>query len=203
MSLTNAIEALGQSGLRRLLRAGLLLAICAMAILPATAAKAATADVDLDSLAPVSDEKLAQMRGGFRFGGQEISFGIVIETVINGGAAVLRTAFNADSVGGPIVSLNGAPAGIGSTAGDFKLKQAADGGFLLTNDQGTRILHQLGNAGGGIVAAISNSLNGQLIQQQAQLNVGIQNLNTIRGLSVIGSMLSRMGLEATGHAPGF
>jgi hypothetical protein len=91
---------------------------------------------------------------------------------------------------------------VGSGEGQFKLKQAADGGFLLTNDQGTKILHQLGNAGGGIVAAISNSLNGQLIQQQAQLNVGIQNLNTIRGLSVIGSMLNRMGLIATGHAPG-
>ena len=146
--------------------------------------------------------RLAEMRGGFRFGGTEISFGIVIETVVNGGAAILRTAFNADSVGGPIVTLNGAPAGPGSTAGDFKLKQAADGGFLLTNDQGTKILHQLGNAGGGIVAAISNSLNGQLIQQQAQLNVGIQNLNTIRGLSVIGSMLSQLGVAATGHAPG-
>ena len=201
MSLTNSIEAFGQSGLR-LRRAALLLAICAMAIMPVTAAKAATADLDIDSLAPVSDEKLASMRGGFRFGGQEISFGIVIETVINGGAAILRTAFNADSVGGPIVTLNGAPAGPGSTAGNFMLKQAADGGFLLTNDQGTRILHQLGNAGGGIVAAISNSLNGQLIQQQAQLNVGIQNLNTIRGLSVIGSMLSQLGVGATGHAQG-
>lgn len=201
MSLTNSIEAFGHSGLR-LRRAALLLAICAMAIMPVTAAKAATADLDIDSLAPVSDEKLASMRGGFRFGGQEISFGIVIETVVNGGAAILRTAFNADSVGGPIVTLNGAPAGPGSTAGNFMLKQAADGGFLLTNDQGTRILHQLGNAGGGIVAAISNSLNGQLIQQQAQLNVGIQNLNTIRGLSVIGSMLNQLGLGATGHAQG-
>ena len=202
MSLTNSIHAIGQSGLR-LLRAGLLLAICAVAILPVTAAKAATADADLDSLAPVSDDRLAQMRGGFRFGGQEISFGIVIETVVNGGAAILRTAFNADSVGGPVVTLNGAPAGIGSTAGDFKLKQAADGGFLLTNDQGTKILHQLGNAGGGIVVAISNSLSGQLIQQQAQLNVGIQNLNTIMGLSAIGSMLNQMGVAATGFGQGF
>jgi hypothetical protein len=199
MSLTNSIEAIQLSG-QRVLRAGLFLAICAAAILPVTGAKAATADVDLDSLAPVSDDRLAEMRGGFRFGGQEISFGVVIETVVNGGAAILRTAFNADSVGGPIVTMSGPS--VGSGEGQFKLKQAADGGFLLTNDQGTKILHQLGNAGGGIVAAISNSLNGQLIQQQAQLNVGIQNLNTIRGLSVIGSMLNRMGLVATGHAPG-
>ena len=118
-------------------------------------------------LTPVSDDRIGGNARRFRFHGTEISFGVVIETVVNGGAAILRTAFNADSAGGPIVTLNGIPAAPGDTVGAFQLKQAADGGFLLTNNQGTKILHQLGNAGGGIVAAISNSLNGQLLQQQA------------------------------------
>jgi hypothetical protein len=198
MSLMSAIDAVKQSS-RHLLRGALLLAVCALVAGPATIARAAT-EMDLDSLTPVSDDKLAEMRGGFQFHGTEISFGVVIETVVNGGAAILRTAFNADSAGGPIVTLNGIPAAPGDTVGAFQLKQAADGGFLLTNNQGTKILHQLGNAGGGIVAAISNSLNGQLLQQQAQVN--ITNLNTIRGLSVIGSMLNQLGLAVSGP-PGF
>jgi hypothetical protein len=199
MSLMSAIDAVKQSS-RHLLRGALLLAVCALVAGPATIARAAT-EMDLDALTPVSDDKLAEMRGGFQFHGTEISFGVVIETVVNGGAAILRTAFNADSAGGPIVTLNGIPAAPGDTVGAFQLKQAADGGFLLTNNQGTKILHQLGNAGGGIVAAISNSLNGQLLQQQAQVN--ITNLNTIRGLSVIGSMLNQLGLAVSSQAPGF
>jgi hypothetical protein len=194
-----AIDAAKQSS--RYLHCGaMLLAIFALLAVPATVARASTG-LDLDALTPVSDDKLAEMRGGFRLNGMDITFGVVIETVVNGGAAILRTAFNADSATGPIVTLNGNPAAPGDTIGAFQLKQTADGGFLLTNNQGTKILHQLGNTGGGIVSAISNSLNGQLLQQQTQVN--IQNLNTIRGLSVIGSMLSQLGLAATGHAPGF
>lgn len=195
----SAIDVVKQSG-RHLLRGALLLAVCATLAGTATGARATTG-LDLDALTPVSDDKLAEMRGGFRFNGVDITFGVVIETVVNGGAAILRTAFNADSAGGPIVTLNGNPAAPGDSVGAFQLKQAADGGFLLTNNQGTKILHQLGNAGGGIVAAISNSLNGQLLQQQTQVN--ITNLNTIKGLSVIGSMLNQLGVAATGHAPGF
>jgi hypothetical protein len=199
MSFMNAIDVITQSS-RYLLRGALLVALCALLVGPAKVARAAV-EMDLDALTPVSDDKLAEMRGGFRFNGTDITFGVVIETVVNGGAAILRTAFNADSAGGPIVTLNGNPAAPGDAIGAFQLKQAADGGFLLTNNQGTKILHQLGNAGGGIVAAISNSLNGQLLQQQAQVN--ITNLNTIRGLSVIGSMLNQLGLAVSGQAPGF
>ena len=134
MSLMSAIDAVKQSS-RHLLRGALLLAVCALVAGPATIARAAT-EMDLDALTPVSDDKLAEMRGGFQFHGTEISFGVVIETVVNGGAAILRTAFNADSAGGPIVTLNGIPAAPGDTVGAFQLKQAADGGFPADQQPG-------------------------------------------------------------------
>jgi hypothetical protein len=198
MSFLTAIGTIGHAA-ARFARSYRLLALAALLALPISTADAAK--LSLDDLTAVDDSRLAEKRGGFTFRGMEISFGIVIETVING-AHLLRTSFNAESVDGPIVMLNGAPAAPGDVSGDFQLQHAANGGFVLTNG-GTKVLHQLGNAGGGIVAAISNSLNGQLIQQQAQLNIGIRNLNTIMGLSQVGAMLSQMGLTATGQIPGF
>ncbi len=196
MSFLNSTMAILSTGLLKRCR---FLAAAALIALPVASAQSATRN--LDELTPVDDSRLAEMRGGFSFRGMEISFGIVIETLING-VTLLQTSFNSDSVGGPVVTLNGANADIGDSAGGFQLKAAPNGGYLLTNNGGTKVLHQLGNEGGGLVASISNSLNGQLIQQQAKLNIAIQNLNTIMGLSRIGAMLSRMGTDATGQAPG-
>jgi hypothetical protein len=48
------------------------------------------------------------------------------------------------------------------------------------------------------VAAVANALANQVIQQSVTMNVGIQNMQTIAGLSTIGQMLHNLGVAANG-----
>ena len=168
------------------------LAVAAFLALSGGSALAATSELDVEGLQPVADGQLANMRGGFNLGGVQISFGVIMETLING-VTHLRTEFNLDDRS-MTATLNGAPAVIGSTVGGFRLTQTANGGFVLTNANGTlTTLQQMGNLGGGIVAAIQNALPDQVIQQNVTMNVGIQNMSTIMGLTTIGAMMNRVG----------
>jgi hypothetical protein len=163
---------------------------CAMALavvltLPGGGVLASTSELDLADLQPVGDEQLSTMRGGFSLGGMDISFGVIMETVING-ATRLLTSFNLENPMNPDVEFE-------NPTGEFVLRQAANGGFVLTNGIGTTTLQQMGNAGGGLVSSVANSLNDQTIRQNTSVNIAIQNANTIRGLSAIGMLMDRFG----------
>jgi hypothetical protein len=56
----------------------------------------------------------------------------------------------------------------------------------------------MGEKGGGVVAAVANALANQVIQQSVTMNIGIQNLQTIAGLSTIGQMLHSLGVNSNG-----
>jgi hypothetical protein len=168
------------------------LAAAVLLTLPMGGALATTGELDVEGLQPIADSQLATMRGGFNLGGVQISFGVIMETLINGGTH-LRTEFNLDTMS-TMTTVDGAPAVVGETYNGFTLSQTPTGGFVLTNADGTlTTLQQVGNMGGGIVAAISNALPDQVIQQTVTMNVGIQNMSTIMGLTTIGAMVSRVG----------
>jgi len=176
-----------------MIRNALLIAV--LLALPGSGALAAASELDVDGLTPVADGKLADMRGGFNLGGVQISFGVIMETAING-ITRLTTTFNLDNPGNTGVALNGNPAQFGDSLNGFTLRPAPNGGFVLTNSDGTlTTLQQMGNMGGGIVASIQNSLNDQVIQQHATMNVGIQNMSTVMGLTTIGAILDRVGVS--------
>jgi hypothetical protein len=159
------------------------LALAMALMLPGGAALAATSELDMAGIQPVADDQLSNMRGGFSMGGMDISFGVIMQTLINGTTSLV-TSFNLDNPMNPDVAF-------ANPTGAFVLQQAANGGFVLTNGIGTTTLQQMGNAGGGIVASIANSLNNQTIQQNTSVNIGIQNANTIMGLSAIGMLMER------------
>lgn len=193
MSRNHATEAgkpMDRPGTRIMLSA---FAIAVLLALPGSGALAAASELDLDGLTPVADTQLADMRGGFNLGGVDISFGVLMETAING-ITKLTTSFTLDNPANASVALNGVPARIGDSLNGFTLRQAANGGFVLTNTDGSlATLQQMGNMGGGVVASIQNSLNNQVIQQQLTMNVGIQNMSTVMGLATIGTILDRVG----------
>ena len=192
MSRNQAVGDTTQMRTRAIRMAWLTLALAGLLALPG-GAKASTSELDMAGLQPIDDGQLANMRGGFNVGGVNISFGVIMETAING-VTKLLTSFNLDNPSHVNVMLDGAPALPGAMSGDFVLKQAANGGFVLTNGHGTTTLQQMGNMGGGLIASIQNSLNNQVIQQQTTINVGIQNMNTLMGLSTIDMMMDRMGV---------
>lgn len=169
------------------------LAVAVLLALPGSGAMAAASELDVDGLTPVADTQLADMRGGFNLGGVQISFGVIMQTAING-ITRLTTSFNLDNPANSSVALNGIPAQFGDSVNGFTLRQGANGGFILSNADGSlATVQQMGNMGGGIVASIQNSLNDQVIQQQVTMNVGIQNMSTIMGLTAIGTILDRVG----------
>lgn len=198
MSRSNqAIGAPHQMRTRSIWMACLALAFGGLMALPGDA-RANTSELDMAGLEPIGDGQLSNMRGGFNIGGVDISFGVIMETAING-VTKLMTSFNLDNPSH--VSLSFTHAGVdvvGNTSPDgFTLQQAANGGFVLTRStaQGSlTTLQQMGNMGGGIVASIANSLNNQTIQQHTTLNVGIQNMSTVMGLTTIGVLAERMGV---------
>ena len=175
----------------------LALAVAGLLVLPAGRAGAATSELDVDGLQPIADSQLAGMRGGFSFGGMDISFGMIMETTING-VTKLMTSFNLDSLSHVDVSFteNGvAVPGAISPLG-FVLSHGPNGAFVLskTGPNGSlTAVQQMGNMGGGLLASIQNSLNNQLIQQQVTMNIGIQNMSTIMGLRTLGVMMDRIG----------
>jgi hypothetical protein len=168
--------------------------VAAALTLPGASALASTSELDMAGIQPVDDVQLSTMRGGFSMGGMSISFGVIMETVING-ATHLLTSFNLENAMNPHVEFNGnsTPAFGVADAQGFVLQQAANGGFVMTNGIGTTTLQQMGNAGGGIVSQIANSLNDQKIQQNTSVNIAIQNVHTIMGLSAIGMLMDRFG----------
>jgi hypothetical protein len=168
--------------------------VAAALTLPGVSALASTSELYMAGIQPVDDAQLSTMRGGFSMGGMSISFGVIMETVING-ATHLLTSFNLENAMNPHVEFNGNSTpefGVPDAQG-FVLQQAANGGFVVTNGIGTTTLQQMGNAGGGIVSQIANSLNDQKIQQNTSVNIAIQNVHTIMGLSAIGMLMDRFG----------
>jgi hypothetical protein len=198
MSRNRAIGDIPQMRNQAVRMACLALAMIGLVALPTGGAQASTSELDVDGLQPVADGQLSAMRGGFNIGGVDISFGVIMETAING-VTKLMTSFNLDNPSHVSLSFThaGVDVPVGSTTPDgFVLRQAANGGFVLsktTADGSLRTLQQMGNMGGGIVASIQNSLNNQMIQQNTTMNVGIQNMSTVMGLTTIGVMLDRMG----------
>lgn len=176
------------------------LAMVGLMVLSGGGAQASTSELDVDGLQAVGDGQLSTMRGGFNIGGMDISFGVVMETAING-VTKLLTSFNLDNPSHVSLSFThaGVEVPVGTMTPDgFVLRQAANGGFILaktTPDGSLTTLQQMGNMGGGIVASIQNSLNNQTVQQTATMNVGIQNMSTVMGLTTIGVMMDRMGLS--------
>jgi hypothetical protein len=164
----------------------------------APAAAGSFGDLDVNKFKPVDEGKLANLRGGFSFGGMDISFGVIMRTAVNG-LTILETAFNLEHPSDVTMSFTeaGNPYGFGvATPSGIVLSQTAQG--LALNKTGLDIVHQMGNQGGGIVAAVANALSNQIIQQSVTMNIGIQNVNTIAGLSAIGAMLNNLGVATAG-----
>ena len=179
----------GMAGIPTLRCAVLTLLVAALLASPASKATAGSfGDLDVSGLQAVSSGKLADMRGGFSFGGMDISFGVIMRTAV-GGMTILETAFYLEHPSDVTETF---------TPGDSGLTLSQTQQAFALNKTGLNIIHQMGNAGGGIVASVANALNNQIIQQSVTMNVGIQNMSTIAGLSTIGTMLNNLGVATAG-----
>jgi hypothetical protein len=175
----------------------LLLAVF-LAWTPTPASAGSFGDLDVNKFKPVDEGKLANLRGGFSYAGMDISFGVIMRTAVNG-ITVLETAFNLEHPSDTTMSFTEGMDNFNigdTTPSGLTLMQTAQGLVLARNGQ--YITHQMGEKGGGVVAAVANALANQVIQQSVTMNIGIQNLQTIAGLSTIGQMLHSLGVNSNG-----
>jgi hypothetical protein len=195
--------------------------------------------LDLSGLERVTDTSLDDLRGGFRVGAFDISFGVQVTTSVNG-QDILQTSFNVLHPGMPgqttttmfggNVNVNAAtfggqgvgqaapqgatgqdPAGStgGGAAGGFQPASAAPlpsgeaaasntGGWTFTQtdngvvqatsaDFATTIMHQIDSA---VTASIANSADNQTIANDTQLDLFINNFETVQMQSVTNQVIS-------------
>ena len=123
-----------------------------------------------DEWAPVSDEQLSQMGGGFELGsGLNVSFGIVRTVTINGDL-VNKTSFELPNV----AQITAEQARTVSAAiADAGIVQNGAGNFLATS-----VRSELVNG-----TLIQNSLNDQNIQTLTIINTGVNSLGLFKAVN--------------------
>jgi hypothetical protein len=219
----------------------------------APAMAASDGDVlDLSGLERVTDTSLGDLRGGFRVGAFDISFGVNVTTSVNG-QEILQTSFNVLNPGqivpgtttilggngnvnfnaatfggqggagqpaapvGTTATGNGAgqaAAGGGGAMGGFQPASAAplptdeagaanSGGWTFTQTDGgvqavsadfaTTIMHEISSAMTN--TTITNSADNQRIANDTQLDLFINNFETVQMQSVTNQVISGMMTE--------
>lgn len=127
-----------------------------------------TPDAELDRRPVIDSAKLADMRGGLIFGGLDYSVGAVMRTLVDG-SVVLESAI------------------------DFSSLADADvvNSFVLQDMKGlTEVTHDLSR--NRIVATVVNQANQREIQVELDINVTLQNYQSLQALSVRNRILNSL-----------
>jgi hypothetical protein len=139
----------------------------------AAPARADAGDVlDLSDVERVTDDSLGVLRGGFRVGNVDLSFGVTMTTSVNG-QQVLQTVFN---------------------PGDAALTNS-----LTTPDMKTTINHAVGQS---ITTDIANSADNRLIQNTTTVDVFLNNLNQVQAQASSARALTNMMGDLNSHIVG-
>ncbi|MGH7027299.1 hypothetical protein [Brevundimonas sp.] len=177
------------------------LSICAAALLlaqPALSQSASTFDAPI----PLTDEELADMRGGFlTAGGVVFDFGAIVRTYV-GGALALETRLTWTPSGPVTTQVTGALPGWASLADGAAAAQAGgldltglppgSSGLVLTDANGsTALIHNVMN--GQLQNMVLNAANNRDIHQDMQVMLTLPNFDAMQrdfSLSRLGSQIS-------------
>lgn len=141
--------------------------VAGLALLASPSASA----VDWNNLQPVSDDRLASLRGGFEFApGLNMSFGIERAVFING--ELITTSRLNSGVGN--VSASSAPSSTRLVPTSAPLQS---GNTLILNNGGQAV--QLRGTT-GLITGVQNSLNNQLIQVRTTIDANLSSLTQLR-----------------------
>lgn len=142
--------------------------VAGLALLASPSASA----VDWNNLQPVSDDRLASLRGGFEFApGLNMSFGIERAVFING-ELITTSRLNISGVGN--VSASSAPSSTRLVPTSALLQS---GNSLILNNGGQAV--QLPGTT-GLITGVQNSLNNQLIQVRTTIDANLSSLTQLR-----------------------
>ena len=137
----------------------------------ATSARAdASGDMlDLSAFERVIDDSLGGLRGGFRVGNVDLSFGVTMSTSVNG-QQVLQTVFS---------------------PGDSPVSNTA-----TTPDQLTTVSHEIGRS---ITTDIANSADNRLIQNTTTVDVFLNNISQVQAQATMSHMTTNMITDLNNH----
>ena len=163
------------------------LSICAAALL--LAQPAFSQDQPTSELTPLSDEELADMRGGFlTAGGITFDFGAVVRTYVSG-ALALETRLTwtptgpvTEQVSGGLPGWTPLPSGgLGTQVGGLDLTGVPDGagGLVLTDANGsTALIHNVMN--GQLQNMVLNAADNRDIHQDMQILLTLPNFEAMQ-----------------------
>ncbi len=160
----------------------------------------------LGNAAPVSDEVLADQRGGFSWDGADITIGADVRTVING-ALALETTLNMSAAGissTKFVSSTLTLADAAALQANLRLPVSAFGGspVYLTNGGQTAVVQRADN---NLSNVIVNTASGTSIAQQIDVSVNLASYQAFRAgvaSSALASSLSAAIAAATAASLG-
>jgi len=142
--------------------------------------------LDLSDLQRVTDDSLGGLRGGFRVGNVDLSFGVTMSTSLNG-QQILQTVFTP----GEGTSASSA-AGLGITQGA--------NGFQVTSPDGrTTVNHDLGQS---ITTDIANSADNRVIQNTTTVDLFLNNVTQVQTQAQSARMMTNMMGELNRHISG-
>jgi hypothetical protein len=139
------------------------------------AAAAARADagggdtLDLSQFERVGDDSLGVLRGGFRVGNVDLSFGVTMSTSVNG-QQVLQTVFN---------------------PGDSPQSQS-----FTSPDLKTTVNHDIGQS---ITTDIANSADNRVIQNNTTVDVFLNNISQVQAQASLSRMTNNMVTDLNNH----
>jgi len=135
----------------------------------AARADAGSDTLDLSEFERVTDDSLGVLRGGFRVGNVDLSFGVTMSTSVNG-QQVLQTVFN---------------------PGDAPITNSA-----TTPDQLTTVDHEIGRS---ITTDIANSADNRLIQNTTTVDVFLNNISQVQAQATMSHMTTNMITDLNNH----
>jgi len=125
--------------------------------------------LDLSAFERVTDDSLGVLRGGFRVGNVDLSFGVTMSTSVNG-QQVLQTVFN---------------------PGDNPVSNSA-----TTPDQLTTVNHEIGRS---ITTDIANSADNRMIQNTTTVDVFLNNISQVQAQASLSRMTTNMVTDLNNH----
>jgi len=125
--------------------------------------------LDLSDLERVTDASLGGLRGGFRVGNVDLSFGVTMSTSVDG-HQVLQTVFN---------------------PGDSPITNS-----MTSPDLKTTISHEIGQS---ITTDIANSADNRSIQNTTTVNLFLNNLNQIQAQAASAHAMTNMIGDLNSH----
>lgn len=155
--------------------------LCAPALfLIGVAPAVGSADV-LENAVPISDEVLADQRGGFSWDGAEITIGADVRTVINGVLA-LETTLNMSAAGNSSTNFVASTLTLADAAklqANLQLPTSSFGGspVYLANGGQTAIVQRVDNT---LANVIVNTASGISIAQQIDVSVNLASYQTFK-----------------------